>query len=85
MTLTVGTVYAEPGANWTDNKDGSGVVTTISGAVGATVGSYTITYTQSDAAGNAATPVIRTVNVVSGYVTPTLPTTLPAIIVGDGA
>jgi hypothetical protein len=30
MTLTVGTAYAEPGANWTDNKDGSGVVTAIS-------------------------------------------------------
>jgi hypothetical protein len=79
MTLTVGTAYAEPGASWTDNKDGSGVVTTISGAVGATVGSYTITYTRSDAAGNIGTAT-RTVNVVAA---PSSWMTLPNNTIND--
>jgi hypothetical protein len=65
------TSYTDAGATATDNCSGSFAVTP-SGTVDAnTVGSYTITYNATDAAGNAAIPVVRTVNVVD--------TTAPAI------
>ncbi|NCY22542.1 DUF5011 domain-containing protein, partial [bacterium] len=59
-----GATFSDPGATVTDNKDairtinGSGTVNT------AAVGIYTLTYTATDAAGNLALPVTRTVNVV---------------------
>jgi hypothetical protein len=58
------TSYTELGATASDNCDGS-FAATPSGSVDVDVpGSYTITYNATDAAGNAATPVTRTVNVV---------------------
>jgi len=63
MNLNVGDSFTDPGATASDNIDGdltSSIVTT--GAVVLdTAGTYQITYNVSDAAGNAATPVIRTV------------------------
>jgi hypothetical protein len=65
VNLTVGDSYSDAGATATDAIDGS-VTVTPSGAVDTTTaGTYTITYNASDAAGNAATPVTRTVIVAA--------------------
>jgi len=75
-----GTAYTDAGATATDNVDGdvtSSIVATGTVDVN-TAGDYTITYAVSDAAGNAATAVTRTVTVSD--------TTLPVItLVGDAA
>ena len=78
MTIEVGTTFTDPGAVATDNYDGdltSSIV--VSGSVDtSTIGTYTLTYNVSDASGNAAVPVTRTVNVVD--------TTVPVItLLGD--
>ena len=64
---TVDTVYTDQGATWTDNVDGGPfAVTDINGTVNtAVIGTYTIAYNALDAAGNRATEVVRTVNVVA--------------------
>ena len=63
ITLTVGDTFADPRATATD--DGDGNITSsisISGSVNtSTAGTYTLSYNVSDAAGNAATVVQRTV------------------------
>ncbi|WP_299159801.1 reprolysin-like metallopeptidase [uncultured Tenacibaculum sp.] len=63
--INVGGAYTDAGATANDNVDGditSNIV--VTGSVNAnTQGTYTLTYNVSDAAGNAATPVTRTVNV----------------------
>ncbi len=62
VSLTVGDAYTDAGATASDNVDGditsNIVATTVDTSV---VGDYTITYNVSDAAGNAATQVTRTV------------------------
>ena len=64
ITLTQGNTYTEQGATWVDNLDGTGDAN-VSGSVDAsTIGSYTISYNYTDAAGNVATTVTRTINVV---------------------
>ena len=65
LELTVGDTYTEPGATASDNVDGDiSVNIVITGTVDtATAGAYTRRYNVSDAAGNAATEVTRTVNV----------------------
>jgi len=72
--------YTEAGASATDNRDGS-VDVTISGAVdNNTLGSYVLTYSATDIAGNIGS-AIRTVNVV-------LPpdTTLPVVtLIGNNS
>jgi len=65
MTITVGGTFTDPGTTVTDDTD-VGLVATVTGTVDTnTVASYILTYNVSDAAGNAATPVTRTVNVVA--------------------
>ena len=61
--------FIEPGTTWTDNVDGSGNVPNITGTVGVTLGTYTISYTKTDAAGNTGTAT-RTIDIVCplGYV-----------------
>ncbi|EDP97048.1 S8 family serine peptidase [Kordia algicida OT-1] len=65
INLTVGDSFTDPGATATDNVDGnltSSIV--VTGSVNTSVeGTYTLNYNVSDAAGNAATQVSRTVNV----------------------
>ena len=65
VTITVGDAYTDAGATAADNIDGdltSSIITT--GSVdNSTVGTYTLTYNVSDAAGNPATPITRTVHV----------------------
>lgn len=76
--LAVGQQYIELGATWSDDQDGTGNVTNINGTVDVnTVGSYSITYDFSDAAGNAAAQVTRTV-IISDLV----PTVAPTIDTG---
>jgi hypothetical protein len=57
--LAFGNNYIEPGAIATDDRDGD-VIVTASGTVGTTIGTYEVTYTATDAAGNSSS-VTRTV------------------------
>ncbi|APY08542.1 hypothetical protein BWZ20_09615 [Winogradskyella sp. J14-2] len=65
IDLIVGDVYIEQGATATDNLDGDITANiVINSAVNTSVaGAYQVTYNVSDAAGNTANEVIRTVNV----------------------
>lgn len=61
-----GTTYTDAGATATDDVDGN-VTSNISvtnNVNTATIGTYTVKYNVSDTAGNGATEVVRTVNVV---------------------
>ncbi len=65
VSVPAGTAYVDPGATAEDNIDGEITSSIIaSGAVNpSVVGNYTLTYTVSDFAGNAADPISRTVTV----------------------
>ncbi|MDA9118851.1 DUF5011 domain-containing protein [Opitutales bacterium] len=64
ITHEAGTAYIDANASWTDAVDGSGVVHG-SGEVNASVpGVYVLSYDYTDAAGNAAQTVTRTVHVL---------------------
>ena len=66
--------YSEPGYTTTDNIDGEidvNNVTTTDNIDASTVGTYTITYTATDSAGNEGT-AIRTVNIVLDTVGPVI-------------
>ena len=68
INVTLGDAFTDPGATATDNVDGD--ITTSIVVSGDTVdvntaGTYTITYNVSDAAGNPATEVTRTVTVAA--------------------
>jgi len=73
IELVVGDVYTDEGATATDDVDGD--LTTsivVDNPVDTTTpGTYTVTYTVSDAAGNLATPITRTINVVEPAPEPT--------------
>ena len=65
VELTVGDVYTDAGATATDDVDGdlTASIVIVSNVDTSIAGSYTVTYNVSDAANNAATEVVRTVNV----------------------
>ncbi|MAZ24434.1 MAG: hypothetical protein CMK41_01475, partial [Porticoccaceae bacterium] len=80
-----GTTYTDAGATATDGADGdltSSIVVTLEVVTDdgttpmyvdlTTVGTYTITYSVSDAAGNAATAVTRTITVTPDVTVPTI-------------
>jgi Protein of unknown function (DUF1566)/Domain of unknown function (DUF5011) len=69
LTLTVGTAYIEAGATCVDDKDSTCTVVTTGTVNTATAGSYVITYTATDAAGNVSSKT-RAVNVTSAPVVP---------------
>ena len=79
VTIEVGTDYTDAGATAIDNSDGNltSSIVTVSTVNTAIIGSYTVTYNVSDTAGNAATQVTRTVNVVD--------TTVPVITLSGDA
>ena len=61
MTLNVGDTFTDPGHSVTDNVD-TGLIATVTGSVNTSVPAiYTLNYNVSDAAGNAAAQVTRTV------------------------
>jgi len=64
VTHEAGMQYSDPGASWTDYVDGSGSVAGTGQVDGMVPGTYTISYNKTDSAGNAASSVTRTVNVV---------------------
>ncbi len=77
QTMNTGNAYAELGATAMDNVDGdiSGSIVIDSSAVNTgAAGSYMVTYDVMDAAGNAATQVMRTVNVQNPPPPPPPPT-----------
>ena len=64
MTVECHTAFADPGATAADNCGGS-IPVSVAGSVDVnTPGVYTLTYNATDASGNAAAPVTRTVTVV---------------------
>ena len=74
VSLELGSIYTDAGATAVDNIDGditSNIVTVNSVDVN-TVGTYTVTYNVSDAAGNAATQVTRTVNITPDVTIPVI-------------
>jgi len=67
QTIELGDTYTELGATASDNIDGditNNIVINSSSLDLNTIGSYQITYDVSDSSNNAATQVIRTVNVI---------------------
>ena len=67
QTIQAGDPYTELGATAIDDVDGDisgSIVIDATAVVTSALGSYEVTYDVSDAAGNAATQVIRTVDVV---------------------
>ena len=63
MSVEAGTSYTDPLATATDDVDGDVSVTTTGTVDTSTVGTYTLTYSATDAAGNTGSAT-RTVNVV---------------------
>jgi hypothetical protein len=65
ITLQVGDTYTDAGATASDNFDGdlTASIVTTSDVDTSSIGSYTVSYDVSDAAGNAAIQVIRQVSV----------------------
>ena len=81
QTITVGTAYTELGATASDNVDTpatllANMVIDASTVDTNTIGSYSVTYDVTDTAGNAATQVIRTVDIVVS-----VDTTLPVVTI----
>jgi hypothetical protein len=67
IDLNLGGIYVELGATATDNVDGNITQSIIIGGDVVdteNVGTYEVTYNVTDAAGNAAAEVVRTVNVI---------------------
>ncbi len=75
------TAYTDAGATALDDVDGdiTANIVTVNPVNTNTVGQYTVTYNVSDAAGNAAAQISRTVNVIAA------PITIIAINAGGGA
>jgi subtilisin family serine protease/subtilisin-like proprotein convertase family protein len=72
LEIEPGVAFIDPGARVTDNVDAERVITGT-GAVNTSVpGTYTLTYTAQDAAGNQADPVTRTVIVRPDTVAPVI-------------
>ena len=71
VSLEAGTIYTDSGATASDNVDGTitSQIVTVNSVDTDTVGTYEITYNVRDAAGNAATTVTRSVEVVEPVLT----------------
>ena len=59
-----GNIYVDANASWADAVDGNGVLVAAGEVNASKPGSYTLSYNYTDAAGNVAQTVTRTVNVV---------------------
>lgn len=76
ISVNQGSSYTDAGATASDDVDGNitSSIQTMSTVNINVIGTYTVTYNVSDSSGNAATPVVRTVNVISA--SPTLASTI---------
>jgi len=83
VTLTVGDTYVDAGATAADDVDGdiTANIVTVNPVNTAVAGTYTVTYNVSDAAGNVATEVTRTVTVNPPDTTPPVITLLGSPVV----
>ena len=74
VSLELGSTYIDAGATAVDNIDGdiTANIVTVNSVDVNTVGTYTVTYNVSDAAGNAATQVTRTVNITPDVTIPVI-------------
>ena len=74
VSLELGLTYTDAGATAVDNIDGdiTANIVTVNSVDVNTVGTYTVTYNVSDAAGNAATQVTRTVNITPDVTIPVI-------------
>ncbi len=84
-SVVEGSTYSDAGATASDNIDGDiSVDIVVTGSVDTnTIGGYLLSYNVSDAAGNAATTVTRTVN-VTAIIDPNAPeVSAPAYIIVD--
>lgn len=65
MSIVQGSAFSDPGATASDDRDGNitGKVVVTGSVNTSSVGTYTLSYNVKDAAGNAATTVVRTVTV----------------------
>lgn len=71
LEIFKGSTYTDAGATAVDNIDGTVLVTKLSTVNTADIGTYTVTFSATDAAGNIATKV-RTVNVVADTTAPVI-------------
>ena len=74
VSLELGTPYTDSGATASDNIDGdiTSSIVTVNNVDIYTVGTYSVTYNVSDAAGNAADEVTRTVNITPDVTKPVI-------------
>jgi hypothetical protein len=74
VSLELGSTYTDAGATAVDNIDGNitSNIVTVSAVDVNTVGTYTVTYNVSDAAGNAAVQVSRTVTITPDVTVPVI-------------
>jgi len=81
VAIHLNTIYVDAGATALDNVDGNliGSIVVNDGVNAFAIGSYQVSYNVSDAYGNAATQVVRMVNVVAAG------TPLAAAMAGSGA
>ncbi len=68
ITINRNDTYTDLGAQFSDNLDGTGSVAASWTVNTAATGSYILTYDYTDASGNAAVQVTRTINVVAGNI-----------------
>ena len=66
MNHFVGSIYIDANATCSDNLDSSCSVTANGIVDGLTLGTYTIDYNATDAAGNTAITQTRTIHVITG-------------------
>ena len=64
MIHEAGTLFIDPGATWSDDRDGSGDVGSQTSFDSGTPGIYSISYEFSDTSGNPAQPITRTIYVI---------------------
>ena len=67
VTHLASTTYIDQGAKWNDIVDGNGSADANGTVDSNTPGIYQITYSATDAAGNEAEPVVRTIQVVDSH------------------
>ena len=83
----LGYAYTDEGATAVDNKDGTitSEIITVNSVDVEYEGTYTVTYDVTDAAGNSATQVVRTVTVTPDATVPVITLTGDVSVTVEGA